>query len=57
VAEPPKRPQGRPRLTDDERQTEMIRERCTPAVKAEYEARGGKAWLLAALAKRKKVKE
>jgi hypothetical protein len=53
----PKRPQGRPRLTDDERQTEMIRERCTPAVKAEYEARGGKAWLLAALAKRKKVKE
>ena len=44
-----KRPPGRPALPPDESQTAMIRERVTPAQRQEYEARGGKVWLVAAL--------
>ena len=43
------RPPGRPALPPDEAQTAMIRERVTPAQRQEYEARGGKVWLVAAL--------
>lgn len=44
-----KKPRGRPALPPDEAQTAMIRERVTEAQRAEYEARGGKAWLVATL--------
>lgn len=50
-----KRPPGRPALPPDEAQTAMIRERVTEAQRREYEARGGKAWLVAAL-NRKRTK-
>lgn len=40
-----KRPPGRPALPPEEAKTEMIRERVTKAQRAEYDARGGKAWL------------
>lgn len=49
----PKKP-GRPALPPDEAQTAMIRERVTEAQRAEYEARGGKAWLVAALNRKRK---
>lgn len=52
--EPKKRPPGRPALPPDEAQTAMIRERVTPAQRVEYEARGGKAWLVAALNRKRK---
>lgn len=49
----PKKP-GRPALPPEQAQTAMIRERVTEAQRAEYEARGGKAWLLAALNRKRK---
>ena len=49
----PKKP-GRPALPPGEAQTAMIRERVTEAQRAEYEARGGKAWLVAALNRKRK---
>lgn len=49
----PARP-GRPALPPDQAQTAMIRERVTEAQRAEYEARGGKAWLVAALNRKRK---
>lgn len=53
-----KKQRGRPALPPDAAQTEMIRERVTKAQRAEYEARGGKAWIVAALArKRKRIEE
>lgn len=45
---------GRPALPPDQAQTAMIRERVTPAQRQEYEARGGKAWLVAALNRKRK---
>ena len=50
---PAKKP-GRPTLPPDQAQTAMIRERVTPAQRAEYEARGGKVWLVAALNRKRK---
>lgn len=47
-----KRPPGRPALPPEEAQTAMIRERVTEAQKAEYEQRGGKAWLVRELARK-----
>jgi hypothetical protein len=47
-----KRQPGRPALPPDQAQTAMIRERVTEAQKAEYEARGGKAWLVRELARK-----
>ena len=44
-----KRRPGRPALLPDKAQTSVIRERVTPAQRQEYEARGGKVWLVAAL--------
>lgn len=49
----PKKP-GRPALPPDQAQTAMIRERVTEAQRAEYEARGGKAWLVASLNRKRK---
>lgn len=49
---PAKKARGRPALPPDETQTAMIRERITPAQRAEYEALGGKAWLVKALARK-----
>lgn len=49
----PKKP-GRPALPPEQAQTAMIRERVTDAQRAEYEARGGKAWLVAALNRKRK---
>ena len=57
VKQPAKKKPGRPELPPDERQTAMIRERVTEAQRAEYEARGGKAWLVAALARKRRVQE
>lgn len=45
---------GRPVLPPEQAQTAMIRERVTQAQRAEYEARGGKAWLVAALNRKRK---
>jgi hypothetical protein len=39
-------PLGRPPLPPGQAMTAMIRERVTEAQRGEYEARGGKAWLL-----------
>ncbi len=50
----PKNPRGRPALPPDEAQTAMIRERVTEEQRREYEARGGKAWLVAALNRKRK---
>jgi len=50
----PKKP-GRPALPPEKAHTAMIRERVTEAQRAEYEARGGKAWLVASL-NRKRTK-
>lgn len=52
VTKEKKRPPGRPALPPDEAQTAMIRERVTEAQRAEYEARGGKAWLVRELARK-----
>jgi hypothetical protein len=41
-----KKPPGRPTLPPEQAQTAMIRERVTEQQKAEYEERGGKAWLV-----------
>ena len=49
----PKKP-GRPALPPEQAQTAMVRERVTLAQRHEYEARGGKAWLVAALNRRRK---
>lgn len=49
----PKKP-GRPALPPERAQTATIRERVTPAQRAEYEARGGKEWLVAALNRKRK---
>ena len=49
----PKKP-GRPALPPEQAQTAMIRERVTEAQWQEYEARGGKAWLVAALNRKRK---
>lgn len=49
-----KRTPGRPVLPPEQAQTAMIRERVTPAQRAEYEARGGKAWLVASLNRKRK---
>ena len=51
---PHKKPPGRPALPPDKAQAAMIRERVTEAQRAEYEARGGKAWLVAALNRKRK---
>jgi len=45
---------GRPTLPPDQAQTAMIRERVTQAQREEYEARGGKGWLVAALNRKRK---
>jgi len=45
---------GRRPLPPGQAQTAMIRERVTEALRAEYEARGGKAWLVAALNRKRK---
>ena len=50
----PKKAPGRPTLPPGEAQTAMIRERVTEAQRAEYEARGGKAWLVASLNRKRK---
>ena len=47
----PKKP-GRPVLPPEQAQTAMIRERVTEAQKAEYEQRGGKAWLVRELSRK-----
>lgn len=47
-----KKQRGRPALPPEQAQTAMIRERVTEAQKAEYEARGGKAWLVRELARK-----
>ena len=47
----PKKP-GRHALPPDQAQTAMIRERVTEAQRAEYDARGGKAWLVRELARK-----
>ncbi len=47
-----KKPPGRPKLPQEETQTAMIRERVTEALKAEYEQRGGKAWLVRELSRK-----
>lgn len=49
-----KRPPGRPSLPPDQAQTAMIRDRVTKLQRAEYEARGGKAWLVASLNRKRK---
>lgn len=49
----PKKP-GRPALPPEQAQTAMIRERVTAAQRVEYEARGGKAWLVATLHRKRK---
>ena len=49
-----KRPPGRPTLPPEEAQTSMIRERVTGRQRQEYESRGGKAWLVAALNRKRK---
>lgn len=49
----PKKP-GRPALPPQQAQTAMIRERVTEAQRQEYEARGGKAWLVASLNRKRK---
>ena len=49
----PKKP-GRPALPPDQVQTAMIRERVTETQRVEYEARGGKVWLVAALNRKRK---
>lgn len=49
----PKKP-GRPVLPPEQAQTAMIRERVTQAQREEYEARGGKVWLVAALNRKRK---
>ena len=49
---PDKKPPGRPALTPEQAQTAMIRERVTEAQKAEYEQRGGKAWLVRELGRK-----
>lgn len=48
---------GRPALPPEMGQTALIRERVTPAQRAEYEARGGKAWLVQALARKPRQKK
>ena len=45
---------GRPALLPEQAQTAMIRERVTEVQRAEYEARGGKAWLVTALNRKRK---
>ncbi len=50
-----KKPRGRPTLPPEAAQTAMIRERVTEAQRSEYEKRGGKAWLVASL-NRKRTK-
>ena len=45
---------GRPALPPEQAKTAMIRERVTEAQRAEYEARGGKAWLVASLNRKRK---
>lgn len=47
-----KKPPGRPALPPEQAQTAMIRERVTEAQKAEYEQRGGKAWLVRELSRK-----
>jgi hypothetical protein len=54
VKQPAKKKPGRPELPPEQRQTAMIRERVTEAQRAEYEARGGKAWLVASLNRKRK---
>lgn len=44
-------PRGRPKLADDQAQTARIAERVTQAQLAEYQTRGGKAWLVRELAR------
>ncbi len=50
---PNKKP-GRPALPPEQAQTAMIRERVTVAQRQEYEARGGKVWLVVALNRKRK---
>ena len=52
-----KKPRGRPTLPLEVLQTAVIRERVTAAQRAEYEARGGKAWLVKALARKPREKK
>ena len=49
------KPAGRPKLPPGKAQTAMIRERVTEAQRAEYEARGGKPWLVSALGRNRKL--
>ena len=48
---------GRPVLPEHEAKTEFIRERVTPAQKIAYDQKGGKTWLLAALARKPRAKK
>jgi hypothetical protein len=45
---------GRPALPPEQAKTAMIRERVTEAQRLEYEVRGGKTWLVAALNRKRK---
>ncbi|CAN0419911.1 unnamed protein product [Phaeothamnion confervicola] len=40
-----KRPRGRPRIPDDQRQTERVEVRMTAAQRAKYERLGGAPWM------------
>jgi hypothetical protein len=44
-----KQKRGRKPLPEDERQSEFIKARVSPRIKAIYVASGGKAWLVKAL--------
>lgn len=54
TAKPKEEPKqiGRPPLPPGMAQTAIIRERVTEAQRAEYEARGGKAWLVRELSRK-----
>jgi hypothetical protein len=52
LKEEPKPVLGRPKLPPEMAQSAIIRERVTQAQREEYEARGGKAWLVRELSRR-----
>ena len=54
MSKPEQKKPGRPALPPEQAQTAMIRERVTSAQRQEYEARGGKVWLVAALNRKRK---
>lgn len=54
MKKPAEKKPGRPTLPPEQAQTAMIRERVTVAQRQEYEARGGKVWLVATLNRKRK---